>query len=244
MEAEGLQTLSGKRVFLTGGTTGIGLATAKHLLSAGAKLFTFSRDPRHVEEAKTALPGATVEQGDQSDEKDVQRLVDAAEGALGGFDAVIVNAGEGASSVLDMPVEAWHQVIHANLVGPMQLAGIFAPKLEVRGGGAIVFVGSLSAKTRDEGSDVYVAAKTGLRGFADSFGRGVAEKNVRVCLVEPGKVWTELNKEETLEENEAQVRKGIALHADDIARTILFVLSQPDRVDIPLVQVRPRMQLI
>lgn len=243
MEREGLITVSGRRVLVTGGTGGIGRATCRHLLDAGARVFTFARHPEHVESGRAGLPNAVVGMGDQGNVDDLTRLVKEAEAALGGLDAVVVNAGIGASSVTKMSHEDWDEAMNVNLLGPMHLAAIAAPHIQAAGGGHIVFLGSMSAKTRSEGGDVYVASKLGLHGFVDSFGRGVAGQNVNACLIEPGLVWTDMTSENHLDK-EAMVAKGEMLMADDVARTILFVLAQPPRVSLPLIQVRPRLQLI
>ncbi len=243
VEREGTHSLEGRRVLVTGGTAGIGLATCRHLLEAGARVFTFARHPSHVTAGKEYLPEATVGKGDQGSVEDLARLVDEAEVALGGLDAVVVNAGIGASSVTKMRHFDWDEAMQVNLLGPMHLAALAAPKIQAAGGGHIVFLGSMSAKTRSEGGDVYVASKLGLHGFVDSFGRGVAKQNVNACLIEPGLVYTDMTAESNPNKEE-KVAKGEMLVADDIARTILFVLSQPPRVSMPLIQVRPRMQLI
>lgn len=243
MQQEGLITLSGRRVLVSGGTGGIGLATCRHLLDVGAKVFTFSRHPEHVAAGRKGLPEATVGEGSQGSVEDLTRLVGEAEAALGGLDAVVVNAGVGASSVTNMATHDWLDAVDVNLIGPMHLAALAAPRIEAAGGGHVVFLGSMSAKTRSEGGDVYVAAKLGLRGFVDSFGRGVAHRNVNACLVEPGLVWTDMTAAGNPNQEE-KVATGEMLLADDLARTILFVLSQPPRVCLPVVQVRPRMQLI
>jgi 3-hydroxy acid dehydrogenase/malonic semialdehyde reductase len=184
-----------------------------------------------------------VGEGDQGDVENLGRLVQEAEAALGGLDALIVNAGVGASSVTKMNHEDWDHAMNVNLLGPMHLAALAAPHIEASGGGHIIFLGSMSSKTRSEGGDVYVASKLGLHGFVDSFGRGVAKSNVNACLIEPGLVLTDMTSENHSDHEEMIVR-GDMLIADDIARVVLFILAQPPRVCLPLVQVRPRMQLI
>ena len=147
MDKEGLITLSGRRVLVTGGTAGIGLATCRHLLDAGAKVFTFSPDPERVAIGRSRLPEATVVLGDQGDVADLTRVVDEAVASLGGIDAIVVNAGVGASSVTDMATDAWLRTVGINLIGPMHLASLGATRLAASGGGHLVFLGSMSAKT-------------------------------------------------------------------------------------------------
>lgn len=237
------QGLLDRRVLVTGGTAGIGFATCRRLIDEGAKVFTFSHDRSHVSETCSRLPGVHCGFGDQGNVEDLTRLVDEAVSLLGGLDAVVVNAGIGASSVTKMRHEDWDAAMNVNLLGPMHLAALATPQIEKAGGGHIVFLGSMSSKTRSEGGDVYVASKLGLHGFVDSFGRGVAKQNVNACLIEPGLVGTEMT-QAAHPNREEMVNRGEMLLSDDIANTIAFVLSQPSRVSMPVIQIRPRMQLI
>jgi NAD(P)-dependent dehydrogenase (short-subunit alcohol dehydrogenase family) len=241
MAGEGMQSLAGRRVLVSGGTTGIGHATVKHLVEVGARVMTFSHDARTLNAARTALPGVTVELADVGNPDDVRRIVAQAREAFGGLDALVNNAGITGYSVTDMPQEEWERVLRTNLLGAMHLAQEATPLLREAGGGHVVNVGSMSAQTRDQGMDVYVATKSGIRGWSDSFGRAVARDRIAVTLVEPGLVLTELTRTEGVDEKLIRDEK---ITGDDIARVIVFVLSQPLSVCIPQVQVRPRMQLI
>ena len=243
MEREGLLSLSGRRVLVTGGTAGIGMAVVKRLMDVNARVFAFSHTLEKVDAARQEVPEATYGLGDQGKPEDVRRLVDAAAEAFGGLDAVVVNAGIGGSSVMEMPFEEWRTVLDVNLVGPMLFGALGAERIEASGGGHLIFVGSLSAKTRSEGGDVYVASKTGLRGFVDSFGRGVSSRGVSTCLIEPGLVWTEMSAEGH-PDAEPEVVASKMLLSEDVAHAVTYVLSQPPRVVVPLVQIRPRMQII
>jgi len=232
-------------VLVTGGTTGIGRAVVQHLREVNARVLTFSREAEHVEAARAAMPDVIVLQADVAKAEDVERVYRELDAQLGGLDALVNNAGISGQSVSDpnLPEPEWHEVIHTNLVGMMHMAQEAVPRLQSSGGGAIVNVGSMSAKAREEGMDVYVATKSGLRGWSDSFGKSVAKHSINVTLLEPGLVLTELTKKGEPEDSERRQQVQI-IEADDIARVVLFLLSQPSRVCIPEIQVRPRMQLI
>lgn len=241
MAGEGLQSLRGKRVLVTGGTKGIGFATAKHLCYLNAKVMVVSRDQEHVDVALTQLSGAIGVAGDIGVNEDVERIYADLDRRLGGIDILINNAGVGGESVVDANEREWQSVMNSDLIGAMHMAQHAVERMK-GSGGAIVNVGSMSAKTRDENGDVYVAAKSGLRGWSDSFGRGVAKDDIRVSLIEPGLALSGMT--EDRENVEEKLSKDEMMVADDVARVILFVLSQPPSVTIPMLQVRPRMQLI
>lgn len=243
MKARESNALAGRRVLVTGGTGGIGLAVCRRLLHDGAKVFTFSHDAAHVAQGKKSLPDAIVSQGDQGCFDDVTRLVEEAGEALGGLDAVVVNAGVGASSVTSMTTAAWSYSMSVNLLGPMHLASAVTPHIDASGGGHMLFVGSMSSKTRGGGGDVYVAAKLGLHGFVDSFAKGVSSLNINACLIEPGLVLTDMTSQHHPAQEE-MIARGEMLVPGDIAEAVGFLLVQPPRVCIPLFQIRPRTQHI
>lgn len=237
-----MQSLAGKRVVVSGGTTGIGLAIAKHLCDLNAKVLVFGRDQGDLDEALGQLPCAVGLTADVGHADDVRRVFAMVDDHLGGLDALVNNAGVGGSSVTALPEEKWHEVLHTDLLGAMHMAQEAVPRMRAVGGGTIVNVGSMSAKTRDEEADVYVAAKSGLRGWSDSFGRTVAKFDINVSLIEPGKVLSDLSKDDP--DVDEKLAKDEMIYADDIARMVIYILSQPKSVSIPMVQVRPRMQLI
>ncbi len=164
--------VKGKRVLITGGTTGIGRATAKLLVELGARVIIFGR---HQEELCDALDdieksgeiyGLTA---DVANFSDVQKVFEAVDNKLGGIDVLVNNAALAAESVLSMEYEDWKYVVDTNLAGYMLCAKEAAERMETAGEGHIVSIGSLSAKVREEDSDVYVATKAGIRGFLESF---------------------------------------------------------------------------
>jgi NADP-dependent 3-hydroxy acid dehydrogenase YdfG len=180
---------------------------------------------------------------DQSRMEDIERVFAEADQKLGGLDALINNAAIAGKSVTDMRTQDWVYAMQTDLLAHMKCAEMAVPRMRARGGGWIVHVGSMSAKLRDEGSDVYVAAKMGVRGFSDSLGRKVADDNIHVTLLEPGLVVSEMNEMEGEQQVEKQDKLEMIL-GEDIGRAIVYVLTQPVRVSIPFIQVRPIMQKI
>lgn len=243
MEREGMQSLANRRVLVSGGTTGIGRAIVEMLVNSNAKVATFARTQEDVDELQKQHPEVVGFVADLADYDSVRDVFAKATEALGGLDALVNNAGIGGSSVTDSGFDEWKEVLDVNLVAPMLLTGLAAEKME--SGSRIVNIGSLSAKSRDEGSDVYVASKLGLRGFSDSVGRLLSEKGVIVTLIEPGKVVSDMAAENSDDaELEKERLEDKIIESADIARAVLFVLSQPERMVIAEMQIRPRAQLI
>lgn len=233
----------GKAAVVTGGTTGIGRATAVALASQGASVMVFGRTREHVDDAlrdiKTVSNGSVVHGmvADQARRDEVDRVFEQAMERLGGVDLLINNAAVPGESIEDSN-EDWEYVMASNLLGCMYCCEAVIPLMKHRGGGQIVNVGSLSAKSRSAGSDIYVATKTGLRGFSESLSKGLAPDNIRVTMVEPGKVSTDFF-DWSPEEREKRTREGTAMKSEDIAECILFALTMPPRCHLTMLQVQP-----
>lgn len=244
---QGRESLREKRVLITGGTKGIGRAVALLAARAGAKVFIFGRHEDNLEEALDELrresPNVYGSTGDQANWEDLDRVFSEADAKLGGLDVLVNNAALAADSVVETEGSQWRYVVEANLLGYMRCVELATPRLRASGGGCIVNVGSMSAKLREEGSDVYVATKSGIRGFSDSLGKKLAEQNIRVTLIEPGLIATEMTEQSPEQMRERIAKMEMAL-TEDVAGCVLFVLSQPPRVCIPMLQVRPVMQKV
>ncbi len=240
------EDLSDKAVIVTGGTTGIGRTTAKMLASVGARVLIYGRDAQALAEALADIGSVGEVCGmtaDQSDPQEIAKVFAEADAKLGGLDILINNAGEAAQSVLSTEYPEWQYVVQTNLLGYMACARHAVERMEKRGGGHIVNVGSLSAKARDGESNVYVATKSGVEGFTDALAKEVAEKNIRVTTIEPGKVGADFPNS-TLEEQPEQQAAGKMLKSQDIAAGIFYALIQPARCDVAFMQVRPTQQTI
>lgn len=238
--------LSGRRILVSGGTTGIGRATAIALAQAGAKVFIFGRHRSELDDALQDLQaigeaaGATA---DVSNGQDVRKIFQAATDWLGGLDILVNNAALGASGLGDSSDQEWRYVIETNLVGYLAVAKEALNVFEATGRGHIVLIGSMSADVRETGSSIYVATKAAIQGFAESFRKEVNPLGIKVSLIEPGSVGSDMQPETPEEERQKQHR-GEMLKAEDIAQCILYVLRQPARCDVVRVQIRPHAQLI
>lgn len=236
-------SLKGKAAVVSGGTTGIGRATAVALASQGASVLVFGRNREHLDDALSDIEavshGAKVAGliADQSQQKNVDRVFEQAMDELGGLDILINNAGVPGSSLEERP-EDWEYVMASNLLGCMYCCEAAIPILKHRGGGQIVNVGSLSAKSKGEGSDIYVATKSGMRGFTESLGKALAPDNIRVIMIEPGKVSTDFF-DWSAEEREKRAKEGTVMKSEDIAECILFALTMPARCHLTMLQVQP-----
>ena len=162
------QSLAGKRVLLTGGTTGIGRATLIALAGAGARVVTFGRHAEPLHEALQAagLPPEAGLMADASRPEDIARVFAAVDEQLGGLDILINNAAVGGGALAEATDQEWRYSVETNLLGYMACARAALGRLEQAGGGQILFVSSIAAENLSAGESVYAATKGGTNAFA------------------------------------------------------------------------------
>jgi NADP-dependent 3-hydroxy acid dehydrogenase YdfG len=235
--------LGGKRILVTGGTTGIGRATVKLLAEEGAKILTFGRNEEHLNEAleHAGLAAACGLTADVATREGVEAVFRAVDERLGGIDILVACAALGAEPLHEMDEEAWRYVIETNLVGYLACARAAIVRMEKQGGGQLLLVGSISAQIKAPGESVYSATKAGILSFAETVRKEVADKNIRVTVVEPGAVATPMQ-EKSEEEKAREIEQHKMLLADDIAEAIHFALTRPARADVVMLRIEPRIQ--
>jgi NAD(P)-dependent dehydrogenase (short-subunit alcohol dehydrogenase family) len=239
--------LADKRVLITGGTTGIGRATALLLASRGAQVLIFGRHEQELNDAMHDLQkiGRNVHGmiADASRIGDVRRVFKEVDAKLGRLDILINNAALGAEGLAGMKHEDWEYVVRSNLIGYMSCAQEAINRMKRQKSGHIIHVGSMSADVREKDSSVYVATKSGIQGFTEALRKEINEFGIKVSLVEPGSVGTDMQ-EESPEEQREKEERGEMLMAEDIAYCIEYCLVQPPRCDVVVVQIRPHGQSI
>jgi NADP-dependent 3-hydroxy acid dehydrogenase YdfG len=240
-------SVAGKGILITGGTTGIGRATAILLARRGANVLIFGR---HEQELKDALSDLQDSRGDVhgmtadvTKPAEIERVFQEADRKLGQLDVLINNAALGAGSIVDDSYTEWEYIVKTNLLGYMACAHEAVRRMQEVGGGHIVNVGSMSADVREEGSSVYVATKSGIQGFSEALRKEVNKHGIKVTLIEPGSVGTDMQPETPAEQREKE-QSGTMLKAEDIATCIHYCLVQPARCDVIGVQIRPHGQPI
>jgi len=177
-----------KRVVITGGTSGIGLATARALVAGGARVLVTGRTPSSLEKARTTLgPGAIVEASDAV--ADIDTLVGRAEQELGAIDLLVLNAGGTAASTVDDTTEAlYDNLFELNTKAPFFTLQKFLPLIPA--GGSVVLTTSVSNTKGIATTGVYSATKAALRSMTRTFARELVERGIRVNAVSPGPIDT------------------------------------------------------
>jgi len=242
-------SLSEKRILVTGGSTGIGREVALLLSTLGANLLICGRNQEQVDETIAEIEKLSTGNSckgivtDLSDEQGVTELFSALDAELGGLDILVNNAAIAYGSVTEGSYTDWEYVLRTNLLGYMACANHAAERMQAAGSGHILNIGSMSAQVREEGSSVYVATKSGIQGFSEALRKELNPKGIKVSLIEPGAVDTDMQ-EAPAEEKLAQVDHEEMLKAEDIAIAVAFCLVQPSRSEIVSLQIRPHLQPI
>lgn len=216
-------SFEGKIAIVTGGASGIGLATALALQRQGAQVTVFDRAPQEV--------GLRIRELDVSDAVAVQHATQDVARELGGVDILINNAGIGTPvTVESMSPDEWRRVLAVNLDGMFHCTQAVLPAMKRRGGGAIVNVSSLAGKRVSfHGGANYTASKAGVLGFTRHCAFEFAIHRIRVNAVCPGPVLTPMvravNSETQIGEIARLVPLGRWVAPEDVAEAILFLAS-------------------
>ncbi len=237
-------SLSGRNVLITGGTTGIGRAIAVLLASEGAKVFVCGRDTRHLDDALQRIRKVGDGEGisvDLAKREDVDRLFEAADQYLGKLDIAIINAAVAAEDLAGTSTDDLYYQTAVDYTAYLATAKAAVERMSA--GSDIVFIGSMSAVSREAGSSIYVAAKAGIEGFAQSLREELAEKDIKVGLIEPGFTGADLQYPDFPPERQReQIHQDKMLRAEDIAASVHFMLTQPRRTAVSLMRVETRLQ--
>lgn len=241
------ESVSGKNILITGGTTGIGRSTAILLAAQGANVMIFGRHEQELNDALHDMEaaGGTVFglTADSAKLDDIHRVFQEVDKQFGRLDILINNAALGYGSILEGEYENWSYIVNTNLLGYMAMAHEAVERMKANGGGHIVNIGSMSADVREKDSSVYVATKAGIQGFSEALRKEVNPLGIKVTLIEPGSVGTDMQPETPQEQRQKQEKMEM-LKAEDIAACVLYTLTQPKRCDVVELQIRPHMQSI
>lgn len=250
------QPLDGTVALVTGASSGIGEATAAALAAAGATVAVVARRREKLDALAGRIEAdggsALVLEADVSDEARLRDAVDLTASELGRLDTVVANAGVMLlGPVLDAPVQEWERMVHVNVLGLMYTAHaallhlLTAAEQEPRRVADLVLVSSVAGRRAASGSAAYNLTKTGVGAFGEALRQEVTERHVRVSLVEPGAVATELSGH-----NRPEIRATIAsrfgglqrLEAEDVADAVRYIVTRPRHVAINEIMLRPTEQ--
>lgn len=239
--------LAGKVALVTGASSGIGEATAVALAAAGAKVAIAARRADRLEAlaARIEKAGGTALRiaADVTSNDDVTAMVDKVVAEWGRLDILVNNAGvmllsPAAEAVLD----DWRRMVELNLLALMGVTKAALPHLRAAKG-HIVNVSSVAGRVANPGASGYAATKFGVVGFSESLRREVYSDKVRVTVIEPGLVRTELGDHITNPAAKTGLGQRLAameaLAAEDIAAAILYAVSQPAHVNVNEIVIRP-----
>lgn len=225
--------LDGKVALISGGTTGIGAATARLFQAEGATVIVTGSNPETLEAARTALPGIEVVASDAGDVAAIRSLVDAVASRHGRIDVLFVNAGiflvAPASAVEEA---AFDLLFNVNVRGAYFLLKHAMPVLS--DGGSVILTSSTAGVSGRGGMSVYAATKAALRSFGRTFASELAPRHIRVNTISPGPIETPIIGKTGLpaeqlggmmEQIIAAVPLGRAGQSDEVARAALFLAS-------------------
>ncbi len=245
-------TLNDKIVIITGATSGIGEATAKLLAQEGAVVVLTGRRKDRLRKIKSEIEKsggkALAIEADVTQKESVIKMVKQVIDEYGKIDILVNNAGVMLlGPVLNAEVTDWQRMVDTNVYGLLWCTHAVLPHMVKQGGGHIVQTSSVAGRTAGPNRAVYNATKWAVNGFTEALRQEMVEHKIRTTLIEPGAVATELREHITHKQTKQQIDDWAAsmrqLQSEDIAKAIVYAVSQPDHVAINEILVRPTDQL-
>lgn len=245
--------LTGKIALVTGASSGIGEATALALAAEGARVAIAARRVDRLEEVAKRIQQqggeALVMEIDVTDESKARDMVARTQKQWGRLDILVNNAGVMLlGPITGANVDDWQRMVNINLLGLMYATHEALPVMQKQGNGHIVNISSVAGRTARAGSGGYNATKWGVNAFSEALRQELAQRkeHIRVTLIEPGAVATELvshiTHEDTRHATEEWAKSMTPLQAEDIAAAILYAVTQPERVNVNEILIRPTEQ--
>lgn len=245
-----MNNIEGKVIAITGGSSGIGEAAARHLAAAGAKIVigapanTTEALSRIVDEIRSSGSKAEYVTVDVRERAEVQHFVDHAVSSFGKIDVLINNAGVMPLSPMEaLKVDEWDLMVDINVKGVLYGIAAALPHMRRQGEGHIINMASVAGHVVTPNSAVYCATKTAVRAVSEGLRQEIGE-DIRVTLISPGAVQSNLASsitDEISKREEAKVR-ALAIPAEAIAQSMAFAISQPREVDVNEILIRPTAQ--
>ncbi len=245
--------LDGTVALVTGASSGIGAATAIALSERGAKVALVARrgDRLRVVAGRVGN-GTLVIEADVTDQTQAAQAVQRTIDEFGRLDTLVNNAGVMLLGPIEnAPLEEWEQMVEINVKGLLYCAHAALPHLLAAADGSprsvadVVNISSVAGRTVRRGSGVYNLTKHGVGAFSESLRQEVTARHVRVSIIEPGAVDTEL-RTHNRPEIQAQMEKRFAqveiMQATDIADAIIYIVTRPWRMSINEILIRPTEQ--
>ena len=222
-------SLEGKVALVTGSTSGIGLAIARALSAAGARLMINGFGDAEEIEAVCGELGALHDGADLSDPQAIDRMMRRCADELGGPDILVNNAGiQHVSPVEDFPPEKWDAIIAINLSAVFHTTRLAVPAMKTKGWGRIINTASAHSLVASPNKSAYVAAKHGVAGFTKTVALETAKDGITVNCISPGYVWTPL-----VEKQIPDTMKTRGLTRDQVINDVLLAAQPTKRFVTP-----------
>lgn len=243
--------IKGKVVVITGGSSGLGETTARHLASKGANVVLGARREERLQKITEEINAedngkATYIATDVTKKEQVKALVDKAVSEFGKIDVMVNNAGLMAIAPMsETKVDEWDRMIDINVKGVLYGVAAALPEFQKQESGHFINLSSVAGvKVFSPGGTVYSGTKYAVRAISEGLRHEVGDK-IRTTSIEPGAVESELKHGSTHKESSEAVNdlyNNVAIPSDSVARTIAFAIEQPADVDVNEIVLRPTAQ--
>jgi NADP-dependent 3-hydroxy acid dehydrogenase YdfG len=244
------KNIEGKVVVITGASSGLGEATARHLSAEGASVVLGARRTDRIKSLADEINDnggkALAITTDVTELDQTKKLVDKAVEEFGRVDVMLNNAGLMPFSPLErLKVDEWNQLIDVNIKGVLNGIAAALPYMKEQKSGHFINVSSVAGHVVVPGGVVYCATKHAVRVISEGLRKEVKPYNLRTTIISPGAVATELPDSISEDDISAEMHKfyeEYAIPADSFARAVAFAMSQPDDVDVNEILFRPTRQ--